>query len=716
MTWPFRVKPLVNRIALDRVTGSRQRAAGGVIGARNMYDEVHVAARECVPDDHKYTMRISRLAIDKLGIKLYDRVSAVLAELIANSYDADATLVDVSLPWGVTLAGTVRAAEEPQYAIVVRDNGHGMTAAEVNEHYLMVGSDRRLRTGTDLSRERGRPVMGRKGIGKLAAFGICRTIEVITAGSTPRDRTPAGWPVSHLVLDLYDMLSDTESDYFPQIGPRDGTFSEQRGTTVVLRDFFRKRVNSGPELNRQLAARFGIERPDWRVEVYNSAASDQSFALSLLPVDVMDETRIDVGQRPVRVGRQFLPVSGWVAYSKQPYRDEAMAGVRIYARGKIVAQTRDFGISAGFTGEFKLRSYLVGAIHVDWLDDEEDLVRSDRQDIMWNSPRGEALAAWGRDLVKTIGRLGERSIRRRVWDEFVEKSRIHETLAAIAPGDRLFRDAVLDAARILVAHKDRAALDDPSHVESIVRLALSLGPQRSLLETLKEIAEDDAQLDVIVALFERARVAEIYSLGQIASERVAVVNRLRGLIDDRRSLERPFQELIESAPWLLAPEWTPLGMNESLKRVRSAFERWYAQKFGTALVTSSIGSEKREPDFVLLHDSGELWIVEIKRMDYHLTDEEYSRAVNYLYALDTFLEENPRIGAQFPRRRLTFIVDHIDKLRPAALSSLASDHRIDRRTWRELLDSTLRAHRDFLDRVYAMRGDDDVSASGARAG
>ncbi|WP_218022273.1 hypothetical protein [Nocardia amamiensis] len=134
-------------------------------------------------------------------------------------------------------------------------------------------------------------------------------------------------------------------------------------------------------------------------------------------------------------------------------------------------------------------------------------------------------------------------------------------------------------------------------------------------------------------------------------------------------------------------------------------------------MTTTIGSERREPDFVLLHDSGELWIVEIKRMDYHLTDEEYNRAINYLYALDTFLNENPRIGAQFPRRKLTFIVDHTDKLRPASLSSLDSDTRIDRRTWRELLDSTLRAHRDFLERDYAMRGEeDDTQTSGARAG
>ncbi|MBB5916901.1 hypothetical protein BJY24_005813 [Nocardia transvalensis] len=45
----------------------------------------------------------------------------------------------------------------------------------------------------------------------------------------------------------------------------------------------------------------------------------------------------------------------------------------------------------------------------------------------------------------------------------------------------------------------------------------------------------------------------------------------------------------------------------------------------------------------------------------------------------------------------------------------ASDTRVDRRTWRELLDSTLRAHRDFLERVYAMRGEDDDAPGTARA-
>ena len=54
------------------------------------------------PDSRPYIMRISRQTIDKLGVKLYDTVSAVVAEIIANSYDADAEKVS-DLAWGKKL-------------------------------------------------------------------------------------------------------------------------------------------------------------------------------------------------------------------------------------------------------------------------------------------------------------------------------------------------------------------------------------------------------------------------------------------------------------------------------------------------------------------------------------------------------------------------------------------------------------------------------------
>lgn len=650
----------------------------------------------------KYEMKVSRLTIDKLGIKLYDRVTAVLAELIANSYDANASEVAVTLPFDTFLAPTDADPKFPTYTVEIKDNGHGMTAEEVNSAYLMVGSDRRERTKSDRSRDGKRPVMGRKGIGKLAPFGICRSIEVLTAGGQANED---GFEVSHLILRLDRILLDTDNTYEPEIGSLDGTRSDTSGTTITLSDFHRKRVPKKDELDRQLAARFGLQQPDWEVKICDANAIDPlsgeaSFVVGELKIDVLDGTKIDLSSRPVPFNGSTLPVRGWVAYSKRPYKDPAMAGVRIYARGKIVSQTRDFNISSGFTGEFKLRSYLVGSIDADWLDEKEDLVRSDRQDIIWSSELGEALTDWGQALVKELAQRGENSVSKATWDEFLVASDLDTRLSKDAPADKLFRDAVKDAAKMLVDKKDRAAVEDPDHVERIVKLAYSLGPHRSLLEALRAASENvDTTLATVIDLFDHARIAEMYSLGQIAQERVEVLTTLEKLVNDGSTLEGPLQALIEQAPWLLAPEWTPLGMNESLKRVRSAFEGWYKKKHGVDLVTSAINRPRKEPDFVLLHDAGELSIVEIKRMDYHLTDKEFENALNYLEDLEEFLNGNAEIGSQFPVRRLTFVVDHLDRLRSTSSSSLKNDTRINRRTWHDLLDSTKRAHKDFLAQI-----------------
>ena len=82
-----------------------------------------------------YSLRISPTTVDKLGVKLYDKVSAVVAELIANSYDADAENVTVNLPLGTELARHNRDTAETvepdtPWTIEVIDDGHGMTPGE----------------------------------------------------------------------------------------------------------------------------------------------------------------------------------------------------------------------------------------------------------------------------------------------------------------------------------------------------------------------------------------------------------------------------------------------------------------------------------------------------------------------------------------------------------------------------------------------------------
>src|SRR5260370_2434360 len=130
-----------------------------------------------------YKMTISRLTVDKLGVKLYDKVSAVIAELVANSYDADATEVTITAPMGEFLATKQKGEiKDRGYSIELSDNGLGMTADEVNKFYLKVGAERRSDERGDTSKKYNRKVMGRKGVGKLAPFGICRIIDVLSPG------------------------------------------------------------------------------------------------------------------------------------------------------------------------------------------------------------------------------------------------------------------------------------------------------------------------------------------------------------------------------------------------------------------------------------------------------------------------------------------------------------------------------------------------------
>jgi hypothetical protein len=645
----------------------------------------------------KYRMRISRTTIDKLGIKLYDRVAAVLAELVANAYDADAEIVEVDLPFNTLLASkSGEQITDLGYNITVHDDGIGMTAQEVNDHYLRVGIDRRSRG--DLSREKQRRVMGRKGIGKLAPFGICHVIRVTSAGGDPVE---GKYGVVDLELRVDAILQDEDDDYFPTPASLDGTTANARGTTITLTVFDHRRVPDAESLNRQLSARFGLEQPDWRVEVRDSNSAER-FTLGQLGIPLLEPTRGDLSARPVALpDGGTLPVSGWIGYARDPYKDDAMAGVRIFARGKLVAQTRDFDISAGFTGEFKLRSYLVGEVHAEWLDEAEDLVRSDRQDILWNSERGEALKDWGQQIVRELARSAESSVRVRVWEEFVENATLSERLERAIPDDAVLRDSIKAAAKLLVGGADRETVRDRDYIERIMGLAFSIGPHRQLLESLRDAAEGSVgTLATLSELFRRASLSEMYSLGQVAQERLDAVNKLRQLIGTAETPERDLQELLERAPWILNPTWTPLSRNQSLKRVRTLFESWYGKKYGEPITTSAIENPTKRPDFILLNDEGILEIVEIKKPAYGLTADEMRRAYSYLEAMRGFLSE---VQTGFQRARLTIVCDSLNFDDPLATGALEGPD-VEQIPWERVLDGTMRAHEDFLEVVKELEG------------
>ena len=172
--------------------------------------------------------------LDQLGLQTYQSRPASLAELVANAWDADAARVEITLPPG---AG-------PASEIVVEDDGCGMTFKECQEKYLNIGYDRR--NGNPKATTLGkRPVMGRKGIGKLAGFGIARKVVVETVSKETGESTRFEMDMNRLGKGEY--VGGEKPIRATVTGPSRGA-RRKHGTKVTLRNMSYKRNISAAAL------------------------------------------------------------------------------------------------------------------------------------------------------------------------------------------------------------------------------------------------------------------------------------------------------------------------------------------------------------------------------------------------------------------------------------------------------------------------------------
>ena len=697
---------------------------------------------QALPPKPKYVMTISRLTVDKLGVKLYDKVSAVIAELVSNSYDADANKVTIKAPMGEYLATrTQKAVKDKGFSIEVIDDGCGMTPEEVNKYYLRVGAERRKDERGDVSKKYSRKVMGNKGVGKLAPFGICHQIEVITAGGKrvtvedSKGRQTSGYPVAHIILERKEILQDQDFNYEPKIGEFDGTLAKGTGTTVILKDFEFRKVPTMEEFSRQLAQRFGIESHNWQIELIDGVKTEDDpeyrTTVGKFEVKTMDNTDIvfkpnanDIKDRAFDSANRKIegldagffyenkayPVSGWIAYAKDPYKDDLMAGVRIYCRGKIAAQTSIFNRKAGFTGEHDVRSYLVGELHADWLDETEDLIQTDRRDILWSHELGHEFEVWGQSLIRKIGTRSRDPMKKKTWDRFRELANLDERVKKAFPAKEQseLRENAIEVAKWVGQTIRADELEDEEKVEKFVQLSLMLAPVITLDEMLRSAGtEADSPLEAVTDVLKTARIAELASFGRIAEDRIRVIERVEKLKDAKGTLESAFQTLITTSPWLVDPQWSPITANQAFTTLQREFAKFYKAKTKTTLDLGPFSDDSKRADFVMSTQDGAVQIIEIKKPKHKLDDEEFERIITYRDLMQEFLtaEKNKDFVKLFPDFHITLVCDGL-KLKPAyqeGFKSLIKDKRLTHISWESFLLKTRKMHQSFLDEADKLK-------------
>lgn len=122
-------------------------------------------------------------AVDMLGRQQIAGISTAIHELFKNAYDAYATRIEVDY---------VRESE----VVIIRDNGIGMTREDFETRWLALGTEskhshtrraEKVWTGPDDLPER--PVLGEKGIGRLAIATIAPIVLVLTRAIRPNKKS-----------------------------------------------------------------------------------------------------------------------------------------------------------------------------------------------------------------------------------------------------------------------------------------------------------------------------------------------------------------------------------------------------------------------------------------------------------------------------------------------------------------------------------------------
>lgn len=165
-------------------------------------------------------MKFDFNTINHLGLKMYSTIPKALAEIIANSYDADAENVIVKF---------IEKNGLPE-KIEVIDDGMGLSFEEINKKFLVIGRDRRQEEGDIPSPRFGRLPIGKKGLGKLALFGMARTITISTVKNGKK---------SEFTMRLDDLMN-SQGNYKPQVVCADDSTDKENGTTIILEDLKRK--------------------------------------------------------------------------------------------------------------------------------------------------------------------------------------------------------------------------------------------------------------------------------------------------------------------------------------------------------------------------------------------------------------------------------------------------------------------------------------------
>ncbi|HTS48804.1 MAG TPA: ATP-binding protein [Bryobacteraceae bacterium] len=528
----------------------------------------------------KAGFRFSPRILDHLGISAYNSVQKCLSELGANAYDADADKLTVTLP----------DALDDSSLIEIEDTGVGMSYQDITEKFLFVGLNRRAdgqRTA------KGRLVIGSKGIGKLAGFGIASTVEI----TSWKDGTQCTFKIERESLEDIKALSEHELTIITSQTER------SNGTRVRL-------MKLAPELN--------LPSPEViRRHLYRTLPTVAGFKIIVngvecTPEDVPGE-RHEFSENLEGIG----PISGFyiIANARQH-----TPGLAVRVRKRIVKEPSLFGVDTRSHGFFTAEK-IIGEVHAEFLDSEDaaqtrrDLISTTRDGFLEDSPIVRMFDEWAKDFLEKVIRGVDELEGKKRADSLLDRPAVKERLERMPPHVRGTASKVVRGilAKLRNVEEEEAA--------ELIEWVLRYYESNILRELMRAIVSADVQdAEKLAALVEDWGLKQVNSVVEIIKDQIGIIGKLEEVVASDAAKEMDLHKLIEGNLWLIREGLELWSSDKPLKKVLDLqIDKIYRDR------------EDIRPDLICRsRDNGnEAAIMEFKRPKETIVMEHVSQALEY---------------------------------------------------------------------------------------
>lgn len=367
--------------------------------------------------NNDFRFNISLQILNHLGRNLYRNFITVLGEAISNSWDADAPNVRVEI-------------DREKNTMSICDDGVGMSKEDFQNKFLKIGYTKRS-TGQSKTRK-GRPFIGRKGIGKLALLSCAKNITIL---SKVKGGELVGGVINNEELDQAikdDLNSNEYSLGAPSVEAfnQSETLLQEQGTLIIfdqLNDGIRNRMEYICTL---VALHFRFSLIDKEFSIYINGKLVTADALSDLAAttefiwktDGFNDPFLDLCH-PVKetsllkidnpIAAPNLPFSGFIASVEKPshLKVRGLSDERLGIDLFVNARLREKDFFRNISSSKHVASYLYGQIHINNLDDGGSIDRftSSREGVLGNDPLIRDYLVYFEEMLRSVGNE---------WDKF----------------------------------------------------------------------------------------------------------------------------------------------------------------------------------------------------------------------------------------------------------------------------------------------------------